>query len=174
MSALDLPKHPQRVNGNPHPVISATISGSCGQAPRPSSPAPILTTKPQTGRCFYTNFSDATGVLALLAGPCPLKALATTADDQYISILTQRGVAVSDGSRAGVISLGQSTAQKITTDLSDHGLAYTATKVWQIAQQDYGLSDVPTTKAQKFTVAVTCMGQRPPMHLIRCRWSVGG
>lgn len=94
------------------------------------------------------------GVLALLAGARPLEALATTADDQYISVLTQRGVAVSEGSRGGVISLGQSTAQKITADLSDHGLAYTATKVWQIAQQDYGLSDVPTTKAQKFTVAV--------------------
>ena len=55
MSALGLPKHPERVNGNPRPVISDTISGSCGQA-SPEFPSPILTTKPRTGRCFYTNF----------------------------------------------------------------------------------------------------------------------
>ena len=33
-----------------------TIRGSCGRDCRPSSSARMLTTKPRTGRCFYTNF----------------------------------------------------------------------------------------------------------------------
>jgi len=41
------------VNGN---VIPDTISSSCGRACRLSSSARMLTTKPRTGRCFYTNF----------------------------------------------------------------------------------------------------------------------
>jgi hypothetical protein len=92
--------------------------------------------------------------LAQLTGATALKGSANTQDDRYIAALAQRSVPVPASRHDDAISLGDLTVQKITAGQSDQRLAITATKLWQIAQQDWGYDDTRTPTAQQFVSEV--------------------
>jgi hypothetical protein len=93
-------------------------------------------------------------MLGMLCATTPLVSPASTQDDQYLAMLVQRGIPIPSSSRAEAIDLAHTTVQKITADSSDNGIAMVATRLWQIAQQDFGLYNTTTPTADQFTRAV--------------------